>query len=87
VSDGPTWAGRRARALGQFELAESDRLLARSLYGQGERGSPVASAFDTALDTAGDAVTGYATAALPIVAAVAVAFLGVKYVRRIISRL
>jgi hypothetical protein len=47
----------------------------------------VASAFDTALDTAGDAVTGYATSALPIVGAVAVAFLGVKYLRRIIGRL
>lgn len=47
----------------------------------------MASAFETALDGAGDAVTGYATTALPIVGAVAVAFLGVKYVRRIIGKL
>lgn len=47
----------------------------------------MATAFDTALDTAETAVTGYATAALPVVAAVAVAFLGVKYARRIIGRL
>lgn len=47
----------------------------------------MASAFDTALGDAGDSVTGYATSALPIVAAVAVAFLGVKYVKRIIGRL
>jgi len=47
----------------------------------------VATAFETALDGAETAVTGYATTALPIVAAVAVAFLGVKYVRRIIGRL
>lgn len=46
----------------------------------------MASAFDTALDGAGDAVTGYATAALPIVAGVAIAFLGVKYVRKLINR-
>ncbi len=45
------------------------------------------SAFDTALDSAETAVTGYATSALPVVAAVAVAFLGVKYARRIIGRL
>ncbi len=47
----------------------------------------MASAFDTALGTAGDAVEGYATTALPIVAGVAVAFLAVKYVRKIVSRL
>jgi hypothetical protein len=47
----------------------------------------MASAFETALGTAEDSVTGYATSALPIVAAVAVAFLGVKYARRIINRL
>ena len=47
----------------------------------------MASAFDTALDSAETAVTGYATEALPVVAAVAVAFLGVKYARRIIGRL
>jgi hypothetical protein len=43
--------------------------------------------FDTALGTAETAVTGYAAAAIPVVAAVAVAFLGVKYARRIIGRL
>lgn len=45
------------------------------------------SAFDTALASAETSVTGYATSALPVVAAVAVAFLGVKYARRIIGRL
>lgn len=47
----------------------------------------MATPFDTALSGAGDSVEGYATAALPIVAAVAVAFLGVKYVRRLIRGL
>lgn len=47
----------------------------------------MASAFETAIADAGDNVTGYATAAAPVVAAVAVAFLGVKYIRKIISRL
>jgi hypothetical protein len=47
----------------------------------------MASAFDTGLGAAETAVTGYATAAIPVVAAVAVAFLGVKYVRRIIKGL
>jgi hypothetical protein len=47
----------------------------------------MATAFSTALGDAETAVTGYATTALPIVGAVAVAFLGVKYVRRIIGRL
>lgn len=47
----------------------------------------MASAFETALDTAETTVTGYATTALPIVAAVAVAFLGIKYVRRFIRGL
>jgi len=47
----------------------------------------MASAFETALTGAETNVTGYATTALPIVAAVAVAFLGVKYVRRIIKGL
>lgn len=45
----------------------------------------MASAFDTALADASTAVTGYATAALPVVAGVAIAFLGVKWVRRIIK--
>ena len=43
--------------------------------------------FETALGTAETSVTGYFTTALPVVAAVAVAFLGVKYVRRIIKSL
>jgi hypothetical protein len=47
----------------------------------------MSSAFDTALGTAETSVTGYATSALPVVAAVAVAFLGVKYARRIIKGL
>lgn len=47
----------------------------------------MATPFTTALDGAGTAVEGYATTALPIVAAVAVAFLGVKYVRRLIRGL
>lgn len=40
--------------------------------------------FESALSDAQTAVTGYATTALPVVAAVAVAFLGVKYAKRII---
>lgn len=47
----------------------------------------MSSAFDTALGSAETAVTGYATAAAPVVAAVALAFLGVKYIKRIIGRL
>jgi len=47
----------------------------------------VATAFETALDSAETAVTGYATTALPVVGVVAVAFLGLKYLRRIIGRL
>lgn len=46
-----------------------------------------ATPFETALTSAETAVTGYAGTALPVVAAVAVAFLGVKYARRIIGRL
>lgn len=47
----------------------------------------MATAFETALGTAETSVIGFATTALPVVAAVAVAFLGVKYARRIIGRL
>jgi len=47
----------------------------------------MATAFDTALDSAETNVTGYATSALPVVAAVGIAFLGVKWVRRIIGSL
>lgn len=47
----------------------------------------MSTAFDTGLASAQTAVTGYATSALPVVAAVAVAFLGVKYARRIIKGL
>ena len=43
--------------------------------------------FESALDTAETAVTGYAGQALPVVAAVGIAFLGVKWVRRIIGSL
>lgn len=43
--------------------------------------------FETALDTAETAVTGYAAAAVPIVAAVGIAFLAVKYTKRILGRL
>lgn len=47
----------------------------------------MATAFDTALSGAETTVTGYASSALPVVAAVAAAFLGVKYARKIIARL
>lgn len=43
--------------------------------------------FETALDSASDTVTGYIGTALPIVAAVAATFLGIKYVRRFIKGL
>jgi hypothetical protein len=46
----------------------------------------MASAFDTALSSAQTTVTGYATSALPVVAAISLAFLGVKYARKIINR-
>jgi hypothetical protein len=41
--------------------------------------------FETALTSGSTAVTGYATTALPLVGGVAIAWLGVKYVRRIIK--
>jgi len=44
----------------------------------------MSTAFDTALTTAQTTVVGYATSALPVVAATTLAFLGVKYVKRII---
>lgn len=47
----------------------------------------MASAFETALTSAQTTVTGYATTALPVVGVVAAAFLGLKYVRRIIRGL
>lgn len=47
----------------------------------------MASAFETALTTAQTTVTGYVTTALPIIAGVAAAFLGIKYVRRFIRGL
>lgn len=47
----------------------------------------MATAFETALASAQSNVTGYATTALPVVAAVGIAFLGVKWVRRIIGSL
>lgn len=46
-----------------------------------------ATPFETALSDAQDTVVGYATTALPVVAAVAAAFLAVKYARKIIGRL
>lgn len=43
--------------------------------------------FETAITTAGDTAAGYATTAAPVVALVAVALLGVKYIRRMIGKL
>lgn len=51
------------------------------------RTTPMALAFTDALDDAQTAITGYATGAAPVVAAVAVLFLGIKYIRRIVSSL
>lgn len=47
----------------------------------------MATPFGTALDAAGDTVTGYITEALPIVLSVAAVFLGIKYGRRLIRGL
>jgi hypothetical protein len=47
----------------------------------------MASAFETALDSAGDTVTGYFTTALPIVLGIAAVSLGIKYGRRFIKGL
>ena len=44
----------------------------------------MATAFDTALGDASDVVTGYATTALPLIAGVAVAMLGLRWVKKII---
>jgi hypothetical protein len=44
-------------------------------------------AFADALDAAQTAVIGYATTAAPVIAAVAVAFLGLKYIRRFVRKL
>lgn len=43
--------------------------------------------FETALDSAGDTVTGYITTALPIVLGVAAAGLAIKWGRKLINRL
>lgn len=43
--------------------------------------------FETALDSAGDTVIGYIGTALPIVAAVAAAGLGIKWARKLIRGL
>lgn len=43
--------------------------------------------FATGLTSAETTLTGYASTAIPVVAAVAVAFLGVKWVKRIIKAL
>jgi hypothetical protein len=45
----------------------------------------LATAFETAVDAAGDQVTGYVTTALPIVALVTASFLAIKYARRFIK--
>jgi hypothetical protein len=47
----------------------------------------MSTAFEDALDAAQTAVTGYLTSAAPIVAAVSVLFLGIKYIRRIVGSL
>jgi hypothetical protein len=47
----------------------------------------LASAFETGVTSGQTAATGFATTALPAVAAVAVAWLGVKYIRRVIARM
>ena len=47
----------------------------------------MASAFETALTSASTTVTGYIGDALPIIASVAAAFLGIKYVRRFVKGL
>jgi hypothetical protein len=47
----------------------------------------MATAFGDALDAAQTAVTGYVTDAAPVVAGVAVLFLGIKYIRRIVGSL
>ncbi len=43
--------------------------------------------FEAALDDASDAVIGYATTAAPVVGAVAVAWLAIKYIRRVVKGL
>lgn len=43
--------------------------------------------FGSVLEDAADTVTGYATTAMPLVAGVAAAFLGLRYVKKIIGRL
>lgn len=47
----------------------------------------MALAFTDALGDAQTAVVGYLSEAAPVIAAVAVAFLGVKYIRRILRSL
>lgn len=47
----------------------------------------MASAFETALDSAGDTVVGYATTALPIIGVVTAAWLAPKFLRRLIRGL
>lgn len=47
----------------------------------------MATAFDTALSGAETTVIGFATTALPIVGAVAAAWLGVRYVKKVIRGL
>jgi len=45
----------------------------------------MASAFETAIAEASDTATGYVGTALPLVAAVAVALLGLRWVRKIVG--
>lgn len=47
----------------------------------------MATPFQTALSDGQTTVLGYFTDALPVVAAVAVGFLGIKYIRRIVRGL
>jgi hypothetical protein len=47
----------------------------------------MSAAFDAAIASAQTAVTGYLTDFAPVVAAVAVAFLGIKYLRRLVKSL
>lgn len=46
----------------------------------------MASAFETAITTASTTATGYATTALPLVGGVAVALLGLAWVKKIVGK-
>lgn len=47
----------------------------------------MSSAFETAVSGASTSAVGYATTALPLVAAVGVALLGLRWVRKIIGKM